>query len=99
MLLSDRDILAEIASGRVVLEPYDEAMIQPSSIDVRLDKFFRVFDNHKYAAIDPDSSRWARTSLLYSTQASSCWEPPTSPLRFRTTSPHGSKASRRSAGS
>src|SRR6187402_3373411 len=53
MLLSDRDILAEIASGRVVLDPYDEVMIQPSSIDVRLDKFFRVFDNHKYAAIDP----------------------------------------------
>jgi dCTP deaminase len=37
----------------VVLEPYEPAMIQPSSIDVRLDKFFRVFDNHKYAAIDP----------------------------------------------
>lgn len=53
MLLSDRDIRAEIDAGRVTLDPYDEAMIQPSSIDVRLDKFFRVFDNHKYAAIDP----------------------------------------------
>ena len=53
MLLSDRDILAEIASGRVRLEPYSADMIQPSSIDVRLDKFFRIFDNHKYAAIDP----------------------------------------------
>ena len=53
MLLSDRDILAEINAGRVALDPYDASMIQPSSIDVRLDKFFRVFDNHKYAAIDP----------------------------------------------
>ena len=53
MLLSDRDILAEINAGRVTLDPYDSSMIQPSSIDVRLDKFFRVFDNHKYAAIDP----------------------------------------------
>ncbi|MDN4474053.1 dCTP deaminase [Demequina zhanjiangensis] len=53
MLLSDRDIRAQIESGRVALEPYDATMIQPASIDVRLDKYFRVFDNHKYAAIDP----------------------------------------------
>jgi len=53
VLLSDRDILAEIDAGRVALDPYEESMIQPSSIDVRLDKFFRVFDNHKYPHIDP----------------------------------------------
>ncbi|MCW2799958.1 MAG: dCTP deaminase, partial [Aeromicrobium sp.] len=53
MLLSDRDILAEIDAGRVALDPFDREMIQPSSIDVRLDKFFRVFDNHKYPHIDP----------------------------------------------
>jgi dCTP deaminase len=53
VLLSDRDILAEIDAGRVALEPYEPSMIQPSSIDVRLDKFFRVFDNHKYPHIDP----------------------------------------------
>ena len=53
MLLSDRDIRSEIQSGRVALEPFDEAMIQPSSVDVRLDKFFRVFENHKYSVIDP----------------------------------------------
>ncbi|NTV39994.1 MAG: dCTP deaminase, partial [Demequinaceae bacterium] len=52
MLLSDRDIRAQLDSGRVVLDPYDPDLIQPSSIDVRLDKYFRVFDNHKYAAID-----------------------------------------------
>ena len=53
MLLSDRDILAEIESKRVVIEPYDEAMIQPSSIDFRLDRYFRVFENHRYPHIDP----------------------------------------------
>ena len=53
MLLSDRDIRAEIAAGRVGVEPFTEAMIQPSSVDVRLDRFFRVFENHKYSVIDP----------------------------------------------
>jgi dCTP deaminase len=53
VLLSDRDILAEIDAERIGLDPFDPAMIQPSSIDVRLDKFFRVFDNHKYPHIDP----------------------------------------------
>ena len=53
MLLSDRDIRAEIAAGRVGCEPFNESMIQPSSVDVRLDKFFRVFENHKYSVIDP----------------------------------------------
>ena len=53
MLLSDRDIRSEINAGRVAVEPFEEAMIQPSSVDVRLDKFFRVFENHKYSVIDP----------------------------------------------
>ena len=53
MLLSDRDLRVEIKAGRVRVEPFDEGMIQPSSIDVRLDRFFRVFENHKYSVIDP----------------------------------------------
>ena len=53
MLLSDRDIRAELAAERVALEPFDESMIQPSSIDVRLDRFFRTFENHRYPHIDP----------------------------------------------
>ena len=53
MLLSDRDILAEIDAGRVALEPWDPAMVQPSSVDVRLDRFFRVFENHRYPHIVP----------------------------------------------
>jgi dCTP deaminase len=53
VLLSDRDIKAEISAGRVKVEPFEGAMIQPSSVDVRLDRFFRVFENHKYSVIDP----------------------------------------------
>lgn len=53
VLLSDRDIRTELELGRVRLEPFDEQMIQPASIDVRIDRFFRLFDNHKYAMIDP----------------------------------------------
>src|SRR5690554_1259679 len=64
MLLSDRDILAEIDSGRVVLDPYEPSMIQPSSIDVRLDKFFRLFDNHKYSVIDPALDQPELTRLV-----------------------------------
>ncbi|HEY8619092.1 MAG TPA: dCTP deaminase [Dermatophilaceae bacterium] len=64
MLLSDRDIKAEIDSGRVHLEPYDEAMVQPSSIDVRLDKYFRLFDNHKYPFIDPAEDQPDLTRLI-----------------------------------
>jgi dCTP deaminase len=57
VLLSDRDIRAEIAANRVGVEPFEEAMIQPSSVDVRLDKFFRVFENHKYSVIDPSTEQ------------------------------------------
>ncbi|WP_433437006.1 dCTP deaminase [Nonomuraea sp. CA-141351] len=53
MLLSDRDILAELDAGRLALDPFEREMIQPSSIDVRLDRFFRVFENHRYPHIDP----------------------------------------------
>ncbi len=64
MLLSDRDIRTELDSGRIGLEPYDPAMIQPSSIDVRLDRFFRLFDNHKYPFIDPAEDQPDLTRLV-----------------------------------
>jgi dCTP deaminase len=64
MLLSDRDIKAELDSGRVGLEPYEPAMIQPSSVDVRLDRFFRLFDNHKYPFIDPAIDQPELTRLV-----------------------------------
>jgi len=53
MLLSDRDIRAEVDAGRIALEPYSAELVQPSSIDVRLDRYFRVFENHRYPHIDP----------------------------------------------
>jgi dCTP deaminase len=53
VLLSDRDIRSEIDRKRVVLDPFDAEMIQPSSVDVRLDRYFRVFENHRYPHIDP----------------------------------------------
>jgi dCTP deaminase len=53
VLLSDGDLRKEIESGRLVLDPWDPAMLQPSSIDVRLDRFFRVFQNSRYTHIDP----------------------------------------------
>ncbi|WP_329176379.1 MULTISPECIES: dCTP deaminase [unclassified Streptomyces] len=53
MLLSDKDIRTEIDNGRVRVDPFEPSMVQPSSIDVRLDRFFRVFENHRYPHIDP----------------------------------------------
>lgn len=64
MLLSDRDIRAEIDQKRIVLDPWDEAMVQPSSVDVRLDRFFRLFDNHKYPHIDPATDQPDLTRLV-----------------------------------
>ncbi|HEU4849862.1 MAG TPA: dCTP deaminase [Terrimesophilobacter sp.] len=66
MLLSDRDIKAELDAGRVGLDPLDLSMIQPSSIDVRLDRFFRLFDNHKYPFIDPAEDQPELTHLVES---------------------------------
>ncbi len=53
MLLSDRDIKAALAAGDIELTPLDAGLIQPASIDIRLDRFFRLFDNHRYSVIDP----------------------------------------------
>ncbi|WP_017577424.1 dCTP deaminase [Nocardiopsis kunsanensis] len=64
MLLSDRDLRFEIDSGRVKLDPFDPGLVQPSSIDVRLDRFFRVFENHKYPHIDPSAEQPDLTRLV-----------------------------------
>ncbi|MBG6179590.1 dCTP deaminase [Arthrobacter sp. CAN_A1] len=64
MLISDRDIRTEIDHQRIVLDPYDEAMVQPSSVDVRIDRYFRLFDNHKYAHIDPAEDQPDLTRLV-----------------------------------
>ena len=64
MLLSDRDILAELDAKRVQLDPFEAAMVQPSSVDVRLDRFFRVFENHRYPHIDPSEEQPDLTRLV-----------------------------------
>lgn len=64
MLLSDRDIRAGIASGRIGLTPLDLGLVQPASIDVRLDRFFRLFDNHRYSVIDPAVEQPGLTRLI-----------------------------------
>jgi len=64
VLLSDRDIRAGLDAGRIGLEPLEPSMIQPSSIDVRLDRYFRLFDNHKYPFIDPAEDQPELTRLI-----------------------------------
>ncbi|APU24026.1 dCTP deaminase [Actinoalloteichus sp. GBA129-24] len=64
MLLSDLDLRKEIDGGRLSLDPFEPDMVQPSSIDVRLDRFFRVFDNTKYTHIDPSLQQDELTSLV-----------------------------------
>ena len=64
MLLSDRDIKAEVDAGRIGLEPYSADLVQPSSIDVRLDRYFRVFENHRYPHIDPAADQSDLTRVV-----------------------------------
>ena len=64
MLLSDRDIRGEIAAGRLGIDPYDESLVQPSSVDVRLDILFRVFNNTRYTQIDPSLRQDDLTTLV-----------------------------------
>jgi dCTP deaminase len=52
LILSDRDIRKQIESGRLVIEPFDPGMIQPSSVDLRVDQTFRIFANTRYPYID-----------------------------------------------
>ncbi len=64
MIFSDRTIKEAIAAGRIVIDPYDEHLVQPSSIDLRVDRSFRVFENHRYPLIDPRHPQDDLTSLV-----------------------------------
>ncbi|UCG41204.1 MAG: dCTP deaminase [Acidimicrobiia bacterium] len=64
MIFSDRSIKEAIASGRITIDPYDESFVQPSSVDLRVDRFFRVFENHKYAHIDPSVRQEDLTTIV-----------------------------------
>jgi dCTP deaminase len=63
-VLSDRDIRAAMQAGRVRIDPYDPACLQPSSVDLHLDADFRVFRNNRYAFIDPRTSQPDLTELV-----------------------------------
>ena len=63
-VLADRDIRAELEAGRIRIEPYDPADLQPSSVDLHLDRSFRVFRNNRYAYIDPREAQPDLTELL-----------------------------------
>ena len=63
-VLSDRDIAASLAADRIRIRPYDPADLQPSSVDLHLDRSFRVFRNSRYAFIDVRSQQPDLTELL-----------------------------------
>jgi dCTP deaminase len=64
VLLSDRDLIAELKAGTLGIEPFEPALVQPSSIDFRLDHMFRVFNNHLYTHIDPATRQDELTALV-----------------------------------
>ena len=63
-VLADRDIRTELETGRVRIDPYDPADLQPSSVDLHLDRSFRVFRNNRYAFIDPRMPQPDLTEML-----------------------------------
>jgi dCTP deaminase len=64
VILSDRDIRAEIAAGRIVIDPYVPDAVQPSSVDLHLDRRFRVFRNSRYPYIDVRTDQPELTELV-----------------------------------
>ena len=64
MILSDRTIREELEAGRIVVEPFDDTCVQPSSIDLRLDRYFRVFLNHTMPVIDVKQNLEELTQLI-----------------------------------
>lgn len=64
MVLSDRSIREAIGGGRIRIDPFDWADLQPSSVDVHLDRMFRVFNNTRYPYIDVRKEQPELTSLV-----------------------------------
>ena len=64
MILSDRSLREAIDGGRIVIDPYEPGLVQPSSIDVRLDRLFRVFRNHTAGVIDVKQDQTGLTELV-----------------------------------
>lgn len=65
MLLSDRDLTAALKAGTLTVDPYTPTLLQPASIDVRLSRLFRVFDNHTGTHIDPATPSEPLTRLVH----------------------------------
>ncbi|HYM64557.1 MAG TPA: dCTP deaminase [Gaiellaceae bacterium] len=64
MVLSDRTIRRQLSEGRIEIDPYDDSLLQPSSLDVRVDRFFRVFRNSRYPFIDVKEEMEDLTELV-----------------------------------
>ena len=64
MVLSDRTIRRQIDEGRIGIDPYDAELLQPSSLDVRVDRYFRVFRNSRYPFIDVKEPQEELTELV-----------------------------------
>src|SRR5436305_11744989 len=64
MVLSDRTISRLLGEGRIEIDPYDASLLQPSSVDVRVDRFFRVFHNARYPFIDVKQPQEDLTELV-----------------------------------
>jgi dCTP deaminase len=64
MVLSDRSIRQELKAGRIIIEPFDESCVQPSSVDLHIDRFFRVFRNHTMPYIDVRQDQEELTELV-----------------------------------
>jgi dCTP deaminase len=62
-VLSDGDLRRAIASGEIGVDPFNDEDIQPASIDLHLDKSFRVFRNNRYGFIDPSVDQPGLTEL------------------------------------
>lgn len=68
MILSDRDLRALIDNGRLVIDPFDPASVQPSSVDLRVGHQFRVFANSRYPYIDVREPMEGLTELVEATE-------------------------------
>jgi dCTP deaminase len=64
VVLSDTTISRYLAEGRIEIDPYDEELLQPSSVDVRVDRLFRVFHNNRYPYIDVKVEQSELTELV-----------------------------------
>jgi len=64
VVLSDATIARLLSEGRIEIDPYDGSLLQPSSVDVRVDRLFRVFHNNRYPFIDVKQPQEELTELV-----------------------------------